>query len=101
MYRLNLTEMFKEDLQSSVNYIRHTLNAPLAAQNLKYDTKETYKRIKERPFSYPAVPDDYLAASGFRFAMVKNYIIFYIVDEKTINIIRFLYGRRDWKNILM
>ena len=28
--------------------------------------------------------------------------MFFIIDEdkKTVNVIRFLYGRRDWKNIL-
>jgi plasmid stabilization system protein ParE len=32
--------------------------------------------------------------------MVKNYMMFYIVEEKQINIVRFLYGHRDWINIL-
>jgi len=32
--------------------------------------------------------------------MVKNYMMFYIVEEKQINIIRFLYGHRDWMSIL-
>ncbi|WP_461248305.1 type II toxin-antitoxin system RelE/ParE family toxin, partial [Treponema sp. R6D11] len=58
------------------------------------------KKIKEKPFIYPAVPDEYLASKGFRFTMVKNYILFYKVKEKQINIDRFLYGHRDWMNIL-
>jgi len=32
--------------------------------------------------------------------MVKNYMLFYKVKEKQINIDRFLYGQRDWINIL-
>jgi hypothetical protein len=32
--------------------------------------------------------------------MVKNYMLFYKVKEKQINIDRFLYGPRDWMNIL-
>jgi len=44
--------------------------------------------------------EDVKSAMGFRFVMVKNYMIFYIVEEKHINIIRFLYGHRDWINIL-
>jgi plasmid stabilization system protein ParE len=34
--------------------------------------------------------------------MVKNYMMFYTIneDEKTVDVIRFLYGRRDWKRIL-
>jgi hypothetical protein len=34
--------------------------------------------------------------------MVKNYMMFYKIDEheKRIDAIRFLYGRSGWKNIL-
>jgi hypothetical protein len=36
------------------------------------------------------------------FYTIKNYLIFFTVNEgeKIVNVIRFLYGRRDWKNIL-
>jgi plasmid stabilization system protein ParE len=100
MYTLNFSKLFREDVKTSVNYIKHTLQAPLAAQRLKDEIKKTYKKIKESPFIYPAVPDEYLASMGFRFVMVKNYMIFYIVEGKQINIFRFLYGHRDWINIL-
>jgi plasmid stabilization system protein ParE len=48
------------------------------------------------------VPDEYLAEKGIKFVMIKNYMMFYTIneDEKTVIVIRFLYGRRDWKNIL-
>jgi plasmid stabilization system protein ParE len=46
------------------------------------------------------VPNDYLASMGFRFTMVRNYMLFYTIEEKEINIVRFLYGHRDWINIL-
>jgi len=100
MYTLNFSELFRGDVKSSVSYIKHTLQAPAAAQRLKDEIKKTYKKIKETPFIYPAVPDEYLASMGFRFVMVKNYMIFYIVEKEHINIIRFLYGHRDWINIL-
>jgi plasmid stabilization system protein ParE len=60
------------------------LKAPMAAHNLLI------------------VPDEYLAQKGLKFALIKNYLLFYIIggDEKTVTVIRFLYGRRDWKNML-
>ena len=100
MYKINFAKHFKEDVRSSVIYIKNTLQAPVSAENLKIEIKKTYKKIKQNPFMYPIVPNDYLASIGFRFTMVKNYMLFYIVDEKQVNIIRFLYGRRDWMNIL-
>jgi plasmid stabilization system protein ParE len=100
MYTLKLSEPFINDVDSSVNYIKHTLQAPVAAKRLSDEVKKAYKKIKETPFIYPAVPDKYLASLGYRFTMVNNYMMFYIVENKTINISRFLYGHRDWINIL-
>jgi plasmid stabilization system protein ParE len=90
-----------EDIQSSVNYIKHNLQNPVAAQRLKVEIKKTYIKIKKNPFMYPAVPVKDLALKGYRFTTVKNYMMFYKVKEKHINIIRFLYGPRDWINILI
>jgi plasmid stabilization system protein ParE len=100
MYKLQLSKYYLEELKSAVYYIRHDLQNRIAANNLKEEVKKTYKKIKENPFLYPAVPDEYLASVGFRFVMVKNYMLFYIVIEKEIIILRFLYGHRDWINIL-
>ena len=100
MYKLKLSGPFKNDLSSSINYITNTLLEPVAAQRLKDEVKKAYKKIKENPLAYPAVPDKYLATLGYRFKMVKNYILFYIVEKNVIKITRFLHGHRDWMNIL-
>jgi plasmid stabilization system protein ParE len=100
MYRIVFAKNFREDVKQSINYIKHTLQAPVAAERLKVEIKSTYKIIKETPFIYPIVPNEYLASIGFRFTMVKNYMLFYIVEENQINVIRFLYGHRDWMTIL-
>ncbi|GHU16412.1 hypothetical protein FACS189450_07980 [Spirochaetia bacterium] len=100
MYKLIFGKTFREDVKSSVNYIRQTLQAPVAAGRLKDEIKKTYKTIRDTPFIYPVVPNEYLASLGFRFTMVKNYMMFYIVEGNQINIVRFLYGHRDWINIL-
>ena len=100
MYTLHFAKIFKEDVQSSLYYIRRTLQNPAAADRLKDEIKKAYKKIKDMPFIYPIVPDDYLGALGFRFTMIKNFMLFYIVEENQINIIRFLYGHRDWIPVL-
>jgi plasmid stabilization system protein ParE len=100
MYTIKFSELFKNDLKSSVNYIRNTLQNPIVANNLKETVKKAYKNIRENPFFYAAVPDEYLASLGYRFKIVNNYIIFFYVIGKTINMARFLYGHRDWINIL-
>jgi toxin ParE1/3/4 len=100
MYKLNFAKHFQEDVNSTLNYIKDSLQAPVASERLKDEIKKTYKNLKQNPFMFPVVPDDELASIGFRFAMVKNYMLFYIIEENQINIIRFLYGRRNWITIL-
>ena len=100
MYTLKYSYFYRDDFRSAIKYIKQDLKNPGAAERLKNKVKETCKNVKENPFMYPAVPDKYLASKGFRFTMVKNYMLFYKVKEKQINIDRFLYGHRDWMNIL-
>ena len=100
MYTLKYAKSYRDDLKSTVNYIKHSLQNPTAAQKLKDEIKNKYKNLKENPFIYPVVPDEYLASKGYRFIMVNNYMVFYKIKEKQIEIIRFLYGYRDWMNIL-
>jgi plasmid stabilization system protein ParE len=100
MYKLKFSNYIYEDIQSSVKYIKYNLQNPVAAQRLKDEIKKTYIKIKESPFIYPTVPVEDLALKGYRFTMVKNYMLFFRVKEKQINIVRFLYGPRDWINIL-
>ena len=100
MYTIKYAKSYRNDLKSAVNYIKYSLQNPTAAQRLKGEIKNKIKNLKENPFIYPAVPDEYLASKGYRFTMVNNYMIFYKIKEKQIETIRFLYGYRDWMNIL-
>jgi len=100
MYKLYFTEIFKEDVSNSIKYIRETLHAPFAAEKMKALIKAKYKILKTNPLLNAIVLDEHLAGKGIRFAMVKNYMMFYFVDGEQINFIRFMYGRRDWINIL-
>ena len=102
MYFLNITEIAEEDILSSIKYISNVLKSPMAANNLLDDIEKQEEILEHTPNIYPFVPDEYLATNGLKFVMIKNYILFYTVneDEETVTVIRFLYGRRDWKNIL-
>jgi plasmid stabilization system protein ParE len=102
MYRLRFSKLYKEDVDSSYNYIKNKLEAPMAADNLIKEILEKLNKIKENPNIRPLVQDKYLASLGYRSISVKNYIVFYNINSnnKYINIIRFLYKKRNWINIL-
>jgi plasmid stabilization system protein ParE len=48
------------------------------------------------------VTDKKLAMLGYRKLPIKNYIVFFTIDEKSkvVNVERILYARRDWHHIL-
>jgi plasmid stabilization system protein ParE len=78
------------------------LEAPIAAENLMKELYDKLNHIKEKPYSRPLVHDEFLASLGIRSIRVKNYLIFYNIEEdnKYINAISFMYNKRDWINIL-
>ena len=102
MYFLNITEIAEEDILSAVKYIANVLKSPMAANNLLDDIEKQEEILEHTPNIYSFVPDEYLAMNGLKFVMAKNYMLFYTIneDEETVMVVRFLYGRRDWKNIL-
>jgi mRNA-degrading endonuclease RelE of RelBE toxin-antitoxin system len=102
MYNLSFSKIIDEDIDSCYNYIKDKLEAPTAAENLMKDLYKKLNHIKENPFSRPLVHDKLLASLGIRSIKVKNYLLFYNVEEEknNVNIITFMYNKRDWINIV-
>ena len=102
MYSLNITDIAEEDILSAVRYIADVLKALAAAHRLLDEIEKHEEILENTPNMYPLVTDEYLAKKGIKFIMIKNYILFFTVNEnkKTIIIIRFLHSLRNWKNIL-
>jgi len=101
-YSLNITDIAEEDILATVRYIANELKNLVAANNLLDDIEKHEKTLEDTPGIYPFVHDEYLAGKGLKYVIIKNFLLFFTIDEKnkTVNVIRFLYGRRDWKNIL-
>lgn len=54
------------------------------------------------PYRNALLADERLSHLGLRKIIIDNYIVFYIVSDKTkmVTIIRMLYNRRIWINLL-
>jgi len=101
-YSVYITDLAEKDILSTVKYITDALKNPVAANNLLDEIERREKILEDTPEIYPFVNDEYLSGKGIRYVIIKNYLMFYTIDEdnKFINVIRFLYGRRNWINIL-
>jgi plasmid stabilization system protein ParE len=102
MYSVYISEIAENDILTAAQYISNVLNAPIAANRLLDEIEEKERFMEYNPYIYPVVSDRILTKRGIRFVSAKNYLMFYIVNdnEQMAYVIRFLYGHRDWKNIL-
>ena len=56
--------------------------------------------LSTMPLRFPHPRDLSLAAKGYRYLTVNNYLVFYIVSGDTVQIHRILYARRDYSRLL-
>jgi plasmid stabilization system protein ParE len=103
MYLYDFSRLASEDIDKTYDYIAVEKEAPKAAQNLMAELGQKIEYLMEFPLRRPFVHEPMLALMGFRSIKVKNHVLYYVVDEERnyIKIIRFLYSKRDWINILL
>jgi plasmid stabilization system protein ParE len=101
-YRIEISEPAEHDLRDIVRYIAAQLSAPMTALKMMQAMEDAIAGLEHMPKSHPPVLDDRLQALGYRKLIVKNYIVFFTIDEanKTVNVERALYARRDWLRLL-
>ena len=102
MYEVIFSKIIDSEIDQCYTYIKETLEAPRAAENLFNELYEKLNEILENPYKRPLVQDKYLASLGLRSIKVKNYVLYYTITEEknTVYALRFMYKTRDWTNIL-
>lgn len=97
-----IAEAAEADIERIADYISYELKEPTTALKHLGRIKEAMATLEELPEHHSLVLDKYLATKGIRKLPTDNYLIFYTVNKSTntVNIVRVLYGRRDWESIL-
>jgi len=101
-YRIIVTVPAESDLVDIHRYIAKELYGPASARNIVLEIRKALRTLSFSPQGLPKVRDDRLAARGYRWIGIKNYVAFYTIDEqnKVVNVERILHGRRDWQRLL-
>ncbi len=102
MFSVTITKPAEDDLRSAISYISDELKNPSAAQRFLDRAEKTIGTLTSMLLRHELVSDDYLRQIGIRVIPIDNYLAFYIVnvEEEKVVVIRILYARRDWQNIL-
>lgn len=101
-HNVHITKMAERDLGRALDYIEYSLKNPQAADSLLDEAGNMLGSLALMPERYALPEDKLLAAWGIRLVQVKKYLSFYVIakETQTIHIVRFLYGKSDWRSIL-
>ena len=98
VYKVKIYPAARQDLSDIVDYL-NTLSQDTALKYYDLLTEEILS-LREMPERCPRPRDLALAAKGYRYLIVGNYLVFYVVSGDTVQIRRILYGRRDYRLLL-
>ena len=101
-YKVMIEPTAAEDLFEISDYITHALHEPVAANRIYRNIKEQIATLADMPKRHKVLEHEPYASIGVRMLPVKNYIVYYVVDDSrtTVHIVRVLYNRRNWQDIL-
>lgn len=95
MYKVVYLPLAEADIMSAVDYIALTLGAPKAAGELLDELDRTVMQLSEFPYSCELYRSARPMKDEIRMASVKGYVLYYAVTPDTVEVRRFLHGRRD------
>ena len=99
-YNIEYSKESKQDLIDIKKYIKYNLQEPKTAQTLISKIKNSIDKLQNNPQIYSIIADDFIKKMEIRKLIVDNYIVFYKIQHSSIQIVRIMYGRRNWINLL-
>lgn len=99
-YNIEYSIESKQDLIEIKQYIKYNLQEPEIAQKLISKIKKEINSLKSNPEIYTIIDDDIIKRLEIRKLVIDNYIVFYRIKNNNIQIVRIMYGRRNWLNLL-
>ncbi len=101
-YKIKFSKDARNDYFNIIRYIKYKLFEPDIANNYAKMIKEEINKLEYTPQSFAIIPNDTIKYNNIRKLIIKNYIVFYRVNEsdKMVNIERILYGASNWEEII-
>src|SRR5699024_12204182 len=91
MYKLQYLPLAQQDLRNITFYISDTLKNPLAAIQLVEAFDHSISKIQEFPYAHKVYLTVEMLEKEYRILPVKNYLLFYLVNEIELEINRIVY----------
>ena len=99
-YNIEYSKESKEDLIGIKQYIKYNLQEPETANKLISKIRISIKNLKDNPEIHVIIDDDIIRKLEIRKLIVDNYIVFYTVNDDTMEVRRILYSRRNFDKLV-
>lgn len=101
-YIVEISETAKQDLENIISYLRHNLVGDILADKYKILFKQELKNLENVAGSMSILDEKLTGHKNIRKINVRNYIVFYIVDEENSRalVLRIGHAFMDWEKYL-
>ena len=99
-YKIEYSKESGLDLIDIKKYIKYNLQEPESAEKLISKIRTEIHELSNNPQIYAIIDDDFIKRFEIRKLILDNYIVFYRIKNYDIQIVRIIYGRRNWIDLL-
>lgn len=101
-YEIIMTSDAADDLAELRDYIAYSLSAPETALSYIRAIRKEIESLSDMPARYKTVDDEPWRFKGIRKIIVKNFYIYYRIDEdaRRVYILNVIYAKRDQLKML-
>lgn len=100
MYKIVFSPAAVDDLIKTKKYITEELGSEQAAVTTVAKITDKIRQLSDFPLSGPSLSSIINIETSYRFLVCGNYTAFYRLGDNEVRIIRVLYGRRNFMQIL-
>ena len=101
-YIVEISETAGKDLENIISYLRYSLAGDIIADKYKLLFKQELKSLENIAGSMPVLSEKITVHKNIRKINVRNYILFYKVDEEKSKalVLRIGHAFMDWEKYL-
>ena len=101
-FEVEVSKTAEQDLENIISYLRYDLAGDIIADKYKILFKQALKELENIAGSMPILDERLTGYQNIRKINVRNYIIFYIIDEENnkVFVVRIGHSFMDWEKYL-
>lgn len=101
-YSVRMTDTVKQDLREIAFWIAEQSKDTVIAKRFVEELRDECKKLDEFPNAGAIPKDRVLKSMGYRFTVHKDYLIFYLINEreKQVDIMAIFNAKRDYMRVM-